>query len=529
MIIVLFFLKMSIIPGFAQLDAITNGINQLNPNRFEIIDVKKISTNYILVSCRQWTGRTIQFQVGGPKIIGLSKTTLFPLGVVVFTDFNSGTLTKANDNTIKYKIVKPTLSGKCCSISKIEFSKNYYPTDFIIANKDTANGLTYFTKNSSSPSSIPGIILKTGQSIYQAVWNEKRYALLLPNYESEIVKNVFYSFELNYMTHDAYNSLPKRDTTTNSGNTGNVISLPSIDSNQVEISTIMNGQNITMGFISINALSDVECSINIYNPTDHKLLFNSSQLRTFELLPGKYDIEISGVTLVNLYVFKGKSTRIKSGTLNITSPSLWTLYDSSKVKTMYTSSLPKKVEFPRRIYQLEINGSVHRIEIKDGETLNFSDSSSQPQTQKLSTSINEKQWVITQNLLAKGATGKLFLNLPKEAETVITISQPVTERQVSYSLNDHAFSLVPGIYDVTLSGSKVKGVPIQKGMDTRIKAGVLNVVATGTWTLFDEKKDRQIYYSISAKKIGLPIGTYQMEINGTMQLVVIKDGETVDF
>ena len=41
MIIVLFFLKMSIIPGFAQLDAITNGINQLNPNRFEIIDVKK--------------------------------------------------------------------------------------------------------------------------------------------------------------------------------------------------------------------------------------------------------------------------------------------------------------------------------------------------------------------------------------------------------------------------------------------------------------------------------------------------------
>jgi hypothetical protein len=66
-------------------------------------------------------------------------------------------------------------------------------------------------------------------------------------------------------------------------------------------------------------------------------------------------------------------------------------------------------------------------------------------------------------------------------------------------------------------------------MDTRIKAGTLNVVASGTWTLYDEKKDRQVYYSVKAKKIGLPIGTYQMDINGTMQQVVINDGETVDF
>ena len=35
--------------------------------------------------------------------------------------------------------------------------------------------------------------------------------------------------------------------------------------------------------------------------------------------------------------------------------------------------------------------------------------------------------------------------------------------------------------------------------------------------------------SVTAKKIGLPIGTYQMNINGTMQQVVIKAGETVDF
>ena len=143
--------------------------------------------------------------------------------------------------------------------------------------------------------------------------------------------------------------------------------------------------------------------------------------------------------------------------------------------------------------------------------------------------FNDKPWEIKPNLAARGATGRLFINIPKDAECVITISQPVTERQVVYSISDRSFSLVPGTYDVTVSGKKTKDVIVQKGMETRIKGGALNVVATGTWTLYDEKKDRQVYYSVSPKKIGLPVGTYQLEINGTMQEIKIKDGETVEF
>ena len=143
--------------------------------------------------------------------------------------------------------------------------------------------------------------------------------------------------------------------------------------------------------------------------------------------------------------------------------------------------------------------------------------------------FNDKQWEIKQNLTAKGATGRIFINLPKDAECTITISEPATERQVYFTVNDRSFSLVPGTFNIQIAGSMVKNVPVQKGMDTRIKAGVLNVVASGTWTLYDEKKDRQVYFYTTPRKIGLPIGTYQLEINGTMQQVVIKDGETVDF
>ena len=64
-------------------------------------------------------------------------------------------------------------------------------------------------------------------------------------------------------------------------------------------------------------------------------------------------------------------------------------------------------------------------------------------------------------------------------------------------------------------------------MDTRIKAGILNVLFSGIWTLYDEKKSKQIQFSATAKKIGLPIGIYQIEINGTIQQIIIRDGETL--
>ena len=63
-------------------------------------------------------------------------------------------------------------------------------------------------------------------------------------------------------------------------------------------------------------------------------------------------------------------------------------------------------------------------------------------------------------------------------------------------------------------------------METRIKAGILNVRGSGIWTLYDEKK-KQIYFSPTAKKIGLPIGIYQIEINGIIKQIIIRDGETL--
>ncbi|MEO5781805.1 MAG: hypothetical protein ABIQ07_00950 [Ginsengibacter sp.] len=328
-----------------------------------------------------------------------------------------------------------------------------------------------------------------------------------------------------------------------------------------ELSEILFGKNMTTGTLNIVVPVNVEYTIKIYNVPDHALLYNSNEQRNFSLFPGTYDIEISGMILKNIFVYKGKDTRIKTGALNISYKLLWALYDENKVKKIFSSPLSKKVEFPIGIYQLIINGIVHPIEIKDGETLeydstkqvtkpielNISDSNKivQISTPNISDSNNskikdeavnhlfdEKKWEIKQNVSIKNTTGKIFIKIPKDIECIISISQPNTGKEVYYSgalTNERSFSLAPGTFDVKISGSTIKNVPVQKGMETRVKAGILNVVTSEIWTLYDEKKSKQIYFSTTAKKIGLPIGIYQIEKNGKTEQIKIKDGEILQF
>ena len=329
----------------------------------------------------------------------------------------------------------------------------------------------------------------------------------------------------------------------------------------VEVSEIMFGKNMATGLVHIDVAPDVECNLKIYNSSDATLLFESKQQRNFSLFPGMYDVEMSGMMVKNIQVNKAMDTRIKAGTLNITASLPWTLYNENRSKKIYSSSLSGRVEFPKGFYQLEINGLVYTIEIKDGEKLDYSSIINHPiipQVNKNDSIIiappqklnivdsnnnntiknvvsnfvaNEKKWEIKQTL-SKTPTGRIDVNIPKEIESIITVSQSATNKEVAYSgvlTKDRNFSLAPGNYDVKVSGSMVKNVPVQKGMDTRIKAGILNVDNSDIWTLYDEKKTVQIYFSTGAKKIGLPIGIYQLEINGNIKPIIIKDGETFDF
>ncbi len=560
-IFISFFYAINFSLCFGQANIRRDTLIQSNSNNYSVIDIQVVTENFMIITCRDDYGRTIQFFKIAPKTTekNRSKPNLMKLGVTMIPDFSAGTVSPVYDNLIKYKIIKPTYLYKCCTISKIESPKNNPSLQFLIAKEDTSNGLTYFNRIIS-----PGVFLRPGQPIYEGVFNNKRYAIVKSLVENQVNKNIFYSYEFNFITHELYNNPPKEkiDTSIISSNKDPIDSLSSVDSGQTEISSILFGKNMVSGTLHVEAAPATECAINIYNTPDHTLLFNSDQQRTFSLLPGIYDIEISGMLLKNVTVYKAMDTRIKTGALSVSYNLIWALYNENKIKKIYSSSHPKTVEFPKGIYQLEIKGTIHRIVITDGkkleydstikilphQKLNIIDSNKIVQSQKINTidsgnnkiinqpvstsALDDKKWELKQRLPPNKAPGRIFLTIPKEIECIISISQPNTEKELFYSgalTRQRSFSLVPGIYDIKISGSRIKDVHVQMGMDTRIKAGILNIVSPGIWTLYDEKKDKQVYFSTTSKKIGLPVGIFQLEINGKVQPVIIKDGETVQF
>ena len=127
-----------------------------------------------------------------------------------------------------------------------------------------------------------------------------------------------------------------------------------------------------------------------------------------------------------------------------------------------------------------------------------------------------------------GTTGRVYLDLPADVQCVIFIYQVGTNKIIKGSSTDRSFYLAPGKYDISASSAKMQEVEIQKGMDTRIKAGILNVGSPTTWAIYDENKKIRITGGSGAKKIGLPVGNYQLQMSGGFQAVTIKDREIIN-
>ena len=108
---------------FAFFIVIFQGFTQ--DNIFKVIDMLPTKADYMLLSCRDDYGRTLQFQVAKENQIidKLNKKVINPpaVGSQVTADFFSATVSPANYNFIKYKILKPSYSAQCCLIKGIEY------------------------------------------------------------------------------------------------------------------------------------------------------------------------------------------------------------------------------------------------------------------------------------------------------------------------------------------------------------------------------------------------------------------------
>jgi len=138
------------------------------------------------------------------------------------------------------------------------------------------------------------------------------------------------------------------------------------------------------------------------------------------------------------------------------------------------------------------------------------------------------KWVINK-VNAKTDNGNLVVDLPKDTEWDITIFTAGSSKVLSNTMLQKEFALSPGSYDLEINHIKITGVPVEKGNNTRLKAGVLHILNKTPWTLYDEAKQNVLINSSSAEKRGLPIGKYNLSIKEQYHDIEIKDGKTLKY
>jgi len=135
-------------------------------------------------------------------------------------------------------------------------------------------------------------------------------------------------------------------------------------------------------------------------------------------------------------------------------------------------------------------------------------------------------WEIRPNAELKGALGLLFFGISdRDAGTAAIVPAGQTEGSQTVFV-DARLPLPPGKYDVNVSGAIVKNVPIESGMETGIRLGVLNLSVGGD--IFDSTRKIELKYSLAGKTI-LPIGTYFIKVNSGWAKVVIKEKQVTEF
>jgi hypothetical protein len=127
--------------------------------------------------------------------------------------------------------------------------------------------------------------------------------------------------------------------------------------------------------------------------------------------------------------------------------------------------------------------------------------------------------------------GRIVVAYPEKVAARIDVFKAGDTKAVASDYGDVGFDLLPGTYDVSISGKRVAGVTVQSGHDTQIKVGVLRVNASdGTRVdLADPAGEKGFASGYGTQLFGLPIGAVGVEIAGQTETVAIEAGQVTEF
>ncbi len=142
------------------------------------------------------------------------------------------------------------------------------------------------------------------------------------------------------------------------------------------------------------------------------------------------------------------------------------------------------------------------------------------------------KWVISPANM-KGVLGRLNTRFPSDVEWTVEIRSGADNKFITsrsgFSNHGPSHDIGPAIYNFQLNSILVENVPIERGKETRLKTGVLQIVSGGDWEIRNESKEKFHTSGNKPKKFALPVGSYQLKLGGQFYPIVIKDGATVEY
>jgi hypothetical protein len=132
----------------------------------------------------------------------------------------------------------------------------------------------------------------------------------------------------------------------------------------------------------------------------------------------------------------------------------------------------------------------------------------------------------------KGRMGRLIMQFPNGGDvghTRVDIFHPIEQKALKGGFGNQTIDLLPGIYDLDISKKRLKNVPVKSGHDTRVKVGLLRISA-GKGTRIDiVDAGKKLTGGYGNQVIGLPVGSFDVQVAGQTEKVTITQGEVTDF
>lgn len=143
----------------------------------------------------------------------------------------------------------------------------------------------------------------------------------------------------------------------------------------------------------------------------------------------------------------------------------------------------------------------------------------------------QTQWELTPNPQLKGRTGRIVVAVPGQASVIFQVIRPSDGKQLLSLYDTGSGSFMPGEYEVRIWDARLPAVPVQAGMDTRVKVGVLAVNLEGTYNVSDSASGQNVFsgHANEKPKIVLPVGTYKIKMPTSEDSITVKDGEVTSF